>query len=53
LKLGSKFKLIVGVAAAGLIAMAGFWLASELRIIESGKREEITRCLAATSRYWH
>jgi len=41
LKLRSKFRLIVVVAAAGLLALVGFWLATERRIIESGKREEI------------
>ena len=41
MKLGSKFRLIVGVAAVGLLALAIFWLTTERRIIESGKREEI------------
>jgi len=47
LNLGSKFRLIVVVAAVGLIALACFWLKSERTIIESGKREEIKSLVEA------
>ena len=41
LNLRQKFRTIVGVATAGLTALGGFWLTSEMQLIESGKREEI------------
>jgi signal transduction histidine kinase/DNA-binding response OmpR family regulator len=49
LKLGSKFRLIVVVAAMGLIALASFWLNTEQRVIESGKREEIKNLVESAS----
>ncbi|HYL61840.1 MAG TPA: response regulator [Candidatus Methylomirabilis sp.] len=39
--LANKFKLIIGLAMAGLVALAAFWLTSERKLIESEKREEI------------
>ena len=49
MKLGSKFRLIVIVAAMGLIALASFWLNTEQRVIESGKREEIKNLVESAS----
>jgi hypothetical protein len=49
LKLSSKFRLIVVVAAMGLIALASFWLNTEQRVIESGKREEIKNLVESAS----
>ena len=49
MNLSSKFRLIVVVAAVGLFALACFWLNSERRIIESGKREEIKNLVEAAS----
>ena len=49
MKLSSKFRLIVVVAAMGLIALASFWLNTEQRVIESGKREEIKNLVESAS----